>query len=209
MCFNPTGDISTLNCCALKLVDKFTYLGSSVSSTETDIDTRLVKAWAAIDWQSVVWKSDLIDKMKRSYFQAAVVLILLHGCTSLKLSKRLENKLDGNYTRMLRAILNKPWRQHPTKQQLYGHLTPATKTIKIRRTRRAGHCWRSRDDLVRDVLQWTPSQGRAKAERPARTYIQQLCADAGCSPEDLPKAMDDKEEWRERVRNIRADSATR
>ena len=38
MCFNQTGDISTLNGSSLKLVDKFTYLGSSVSSTETNID---------------------------------------------------------------------------------------------------------------------------------------------------------------------------
>ena len=109
---------------------------------------------------------------------------------------------------MLWAILNKSWRQHPTKQQLYGHLPHVTKTIKIRWTRHAGHCCRSRDKLVSDVLQWTPSQGQAKAGRPAQTYIQQFCADTGCSPEDLPKAMDNKEGWRERVRNIHADSAT-
>ena len=47
MCFNQTGDISTLGGRSLKLVDKFTYLGSSVSSTEKDIDTRLTKAWTA------------------------------------------------------------------------------------------------------------------------------------------------------------------
>ena len=49
MCFNQTGDISTLDGSSLKVVDKFTYLGSSVSSTEKDIDTRLTKAWTAID----------------------------------------------------------------------------------------------------------------------------------------------------------------
>ena len=101
----------------------------------------------------------------------------------------MEKKLDGNYTRMLRAILNSSWRQHPTKQQLYGHLPPITKTIKVRRTRHAGHCWRSRDELISDVLQWTPSHGWAKAGRPARTYIQQLCEDTGCCPKDLPEAM--------------------
>ena len=93
----------------------------------------------------------------------------------------------------------------PTKHQLYGHLPPIMKTIKIRRTRHAEHCWRSRDELVSDVLLWTSSRERAKAGRPARIYIQQLCADTGCSPEDLPKAMDDREWWRERVRNIRHD----
>ena len=120
---------------------------------------------------------------------------------------RLEKKLDGNYTRMLRAILNKSWQQHPTRHQLYGHLPPITKTIQVRRTRHAGHCWRSRDELIRDVLLWIPTHGRAKAGRPARTYIQQLCEDTGCCPEDLPRAMNDREEWRERVRDIHATSA--
>ena len=135
MCFNQTGDISTLDGTSLKLVDKFTYLGSSVSSTEKDINTRLTKKRTAIDKLSIIWKSDLTDKMKSSFFQAAVVTILLYGCTTWTLTKRLEKKLDGNYTRMLRAILNKSWRQHPTKHQLYGHQPPITKTIQVTRTR--------------------------------------------------------------------------
>ena len=196
MCYNQTGDISTLDGTPLKLVDKFTYLGSSVASTEKDIDTRLTKAWTAINRLSIIWKSDLTDKMKRSFFQAAVTSILLYESTTWTLTKRLE-KLDGNYTRMLRAILNKSWRQHPTRHQLYGHLPPITKTIQVRQTRHAGHCWGSRHELIRDVLLWTPTHGRAKAGRTARTYIQQLCEDTGCCPEDLPRAMNDREEWRE------------
>ena len=69
-------------------------------------------------------------------------------------------------------------------------------------------CWRSRDELISDVLLWTPTHGRAKAGRPARTYIQQLCEDTGCCPEDLPEAMNDREKWRERVRDIRVTSTT-
>ena len=180
---------------SLKLVDKFTYLGSSVSSTEKDIDTWLTKAWTAIDKLSVIWKSELTDKMKRSFFQAAVMSILLYGCTTWMLTKRLEKKVDGNYTRMLRAILNKSWWQHPTKHQLYGHLPHITKIIQVRQTRQAGHCWRSRDKLISDVLLWTPTYGRTKAGQPAQTYIQQLCEDTGCSPEDLPEVMNDREKW--------------
>ena len=146
--------------------------------------------------------------MKRSFFQVAVVSILLYGCTTRTLTKRLKKKLDGNYTRMLRAILNKSWRQHPTRHQLYGHLSPITKIIQARRTRHAGHCWRSKDGLISDVLLWTPTYGQAKAGQPARTYIQQLCEDTGCSPEDLPEAMNDMEKWRERVRDIRASGMT-
>ena len=106
--------------------------------------------------------------MKRSFFQAAVVSILLYGCTTGTLTKRLEKKLDGNYTRILRAIMNKSWRQHPTRYQLYGHLPPITKTIEVRRTRHAGHCWRSKYELISDVLLWTPAYGQTKARRPAR-----------------------------------------
>ena len=94
MCFNQTGDISTLNGSSMKPVDKFTYLGSSVPSTETGIKTQLAKAWTAIDRLSVIWKSDVTDKMKRSFFQAAVVSILQYGCTTWTLS--MEKKLNGN-----------------------------------------------------------------------------------------------------------------
>ena len=113
--------------------------------------------------------------MKRSFFQAAVTSILLYGCTTWTLTKRLEKKLDGNYTRMLRAILNKSWRQHPTRHQLYGHLPPITKTIQVRRTRHAGHCWRSRDELIRDVLLWIPHTAAQKQddqhERTFSSYV--------------------------------------
>ena len=152
ICYKQTGNIATLDGASLKLVEKFTYLGSSVSSTEKDIDTRLTKAWTSIDTVSIIWKSDLTDKIKRSFFPAAVVSILLYGCTTWTLTKRLENKLDGNYTRMLRAILNKSWRKHPTRHQLYGHMLPIMKTIQVRRNRQAGHCWRSKDELISDVL---------------------------------------------------------
>ena len=135
--------------------------------------------------------------------------ILLYGCPTWTLTKWLEKKPDGNYIKMLRAILYRSWRQHHTKQQLYGHLPPMARTIQIRRTRHAGYCRRSKDELISDVFLWTPSHGRAKAGRPVRTYIRQLCEDTGCSPEDLLEAMNDRERWRERVRDIRANGMTR
>ena len=101
------------------------------------------------------------------------------------------------------SILNMSWRQHQTQHQLYGHLPSITKIIQVRRTRHAGHCWRSRDELINDVRLLTPTYRRAKAGWPARTYIQQLCEDTRCSPEDQPEVMNDRETWRERVRDIR------
>ena len=117
--------------------------------------------------------------MKRSFFQVAVVSILLYGCTTWTLTKRVEKRLDGNNTRMLRAILNESWRQHPKKRLLYGHLPPITKTIKVRRTRHAGHWWRSRDELKSDVLLRTPTYGRAKAGRSAWTYMHDVALRTG------------------------------
>ena len=113
----------------MKLVDKFTYLGSCVSSTENDINMRLAKAWTAIDKLSTIWKSELSDKIKHNIFQAGVVAILLYGYTTWTLTKRIEKKLDENFTRMLRATLNKSLKQYPSKWQLYSHLPPISKTI--------------------------------------------------------------------------------
>ena len=97
-------------------------------------------------------------------------MVALMHC--LTLTKRLKKKLHGNYTRMLRAILNKSWRQHPTRHQLYGHLPLITKTIQVRRTRHTGHCWRSKDELISDVLRWTPHMAKQKQDdQLEHTYI--------------------------------------
>ena len=140
--------------------------------------------------------SMLSYKIERNFFEAVAVLILLNRCTAWTLSKRI--KKNGNYARMLQAILNKSWKKHLTKQQLYGHLPLISKTIQVRQTRHVGHCWRSKDELISDVLLWTPSHGR-----PAKTYLPQLYADTRYSLEDLPGAMNDRNERkREREREI-------
>ena len=102
-CRQDLGDISTLDGTSLKLVDKFTYLGSSVSSIEKDIDTWLMKAWTAINRLSIILKSDLTDKMKHSFFQAAVVSILLYGCTIWMLTKWLKKK--KHYSWMYNSLI--------------------------------------------------------------------------------------------------------
>ena len=132
------------------------------------------------------------------------MFILLHRCTTCTLTKRIEKKLDSNWTRMLQAILNKSWKQHPTKQ----HPPAISKTIQIKWTIHIGQCWRSGDKLISGVLLWTPSHGQTGAGRPARTNLQQLCMDTGCSQEGLSNAMDDRNEWRGRISEIRAHGRT-
>ena len=126
------------------------------------INMRLAKAWTAIDRLSIICKSNLSNEIKRNFFQAAAVSILLYGCTTWALTKRIEKKLDGSCSRMLRVTLNKSWKQHPAKQQLYNHLPPISKTIKIRRTRYAGPYWRSKDELISNVLLWTSLQDQVE-----------------------------------------------
>ena len=129
-----------------------------------------------------------------SFFKKCIEMILKCTIKSYKILRLIFQRDIQEYLEASKTLLN--------------HETTHTHThTHTHRTRHAGHCWRSRDELIRDVLLWTPTHGRAKAGRPARTYIQQLCEDTGCCPEDLPRAMNDREEWRERVRDIRATSA--
>ena len=110
--------------------------------------------------------------------------------------------LEWRWTRMLRTILKKKiWKQHPTKQQVCGHLTPFSKIIQVKWTRRMGLCWRSKDELMNYVFLWTLRNGRTSVGRPARTYLIQLCADTGCSLENLPGVMNDRDGWGESQRN--------
>ena len=121
-----------------------------------------------------------------------VVPILFYGCTRWMLKKRIKRKLVRNCIGLLWATLNKSWKQHPTKQQWCGYLPIISITIQIqiRWTRHVGFCWRSKDKLMSDTFQWTN------------------CTDTGCCLEDLSGVLDDWDEWRERVREIRASSTT-
>ena len=117
-----------------------------------------------------------------------------------KARRQLHKNAESNFEQISEAT--------PHKAPTVRPLPPITKTIKVRRTRHAGYCWRSRNEFISDVLLWTHSHGRAKAGRPALTYIQQLCEDTGCSLEDLPEAINDREEWKERVSDIQAGGKT-
>ena len=55
----------------------------------------------------------------------------------------------------------------------------STSTIRIRITRLAGHCYRSEEEIVKDIFLWTPNHGKTKLGRPRKTYVKQLCDDTG------------------------------
>ena len=107
---------------------------------------------------------------------------------------------------MLRAALNRSWKDHLTNKELYGNIPLISKAIQQQRLRFAGHCWRSKEELAGDVLLWDPPHGRRTQGRPKMTFINQLMDDTGCLKEELPNAMSDRHGWRKRVLRCRASS---
>ena len=133
----------------LNFLNELMYIGSNISSSESDVNSRIGKEFSAIDRLSLVWKSDLSGQIKREFANAVGVSVLLHGCFTRILTKPLEKKLNENLTGILHAF----WKQHPTKLQLlYGHFPPISQTTKIRLTRHAGHYWWSKEEIISDVL---------------------------------------------------------
>ena len=190
----------------IKQVADFKYLGSYVASTERDVGIRIGKAWGALNQLDKIWKSNLPDNLKRNFFRAAVESVLTYGSISWTLTSQLEKKIDGAYTRMLRAALNRFWKDHPTNRELYSNIPAISKSIRQQRMRFAVHCWRSKEELVGDVLLWKPSHGKQSAGRPKKTYIDQMMDDTGCRLEELQNAMNDRNSWKKRVKECRASS---
>ena len=119
----------------LKLIDVFIYLGSNISSTESDISILIAKAKTVIDRTSIIWKYDLSDKIKQDFLQAVAVWILLYWCTMRTLTKRIEKKLCRNYT-IVHDVLNKSRKElalnttvvRPLASHLTNHLNKTKKT---------------------------------------------------------------------------------
>ena len=166
--------MKSLNGDKIKQLEDFKYVISYIATTAQDVNIRLGKAWGAFNQLDKIWKSNLPDNLKSNFLQAAVESVLVYGSVSWTLTTQMENKIDGAYTRMLRAALNKSWKDHPTNKELYGNIPPISKSIQQQRMRFAGHCWRSKEELVGDVLLWKPSHGKQSAGHPKKTYIDDI-----------------------------------
>ena len=108
----------------------------------------------------------------------------------------MSDRLDGTYTKMLRAILGVSWKERKTNKELYGNLTKITDT----------HCWRRKNELINKILTWVPKHGKRKRGRPAINYLDQIRNDTGMSIEELQNTMDDRDKWRKLVADVRARS---
>ena len=207
MNINCQGSIRTNSGALLKSVDQFTYLGSNISTSAKEIGIRIGKAWSAMKRLSVIWKSNIRNDLKKRFFQTTVESVLLYASSTWTLTKQLEKTLNGNYTKMLRAVLNVSWKDHPTNAQLYGKLKKITDVIKERRLRFAGHTFRQKEELASDLLLWAPNHGTRNIGRPYKTCVDQLIEDSGHTIEELPTAMMYRLDWKNVGNRVRASSS--
>ena len=137
---------------SLKVVDQFTYLSSNVLYAESDVIICLMKVWNAIERLLIIWKSGLSDKIKRNFFLAVPVSILLYRCTTWMLTKHRQKPKWGTTQECYMLSWTNPGGNTLTKQQLYSHLPLISQTIQVGQTRHARYCWKSKDKLISDVL---------------------------------------------------------
>lgn len=197
MSFNQQKDtaLKTRNGSTLEEVKDFKYLGSWVASSEKDLKTRKALAWQASNKMGTIWKSALPRKIKINLFLATIEPILIYGAETWTLTKNLAVKLDGCYTRLLRAALNISWQSHTPNEVVYGDLPKVTEKVRQRRLRAAGHYHRHKEEIAEEVLFWEPKHGKPGARN--KTYVQQLREDTGLdNNKEVQAAMEDRKLWR-------------
>ena len=138
------------------MVSDYVYLGSHISTSEKDFLTRKGMAWSACNSLHKIWTSNLSREFKLRIFKADIEPVLLYGSETWTLSKRLEKRLDGTYTRLLMRVQNLSWRQHSTKAQIYDKNPPVSSIVQARRVQFAGHCFRAENEIISTLLLWKP-----------------------------------------------------
>ena len=126
---------------------------------------------------SKVWKSKIDPKIKMLLFRATTESILTYGCATWTLTERDENKLDGTYTKMLRAVFNISWKDKIPNEQLYAGHQKLSQLIRIRCLKLAGHMFRDVTNTPHSLVTWKPKHGTAKIRRPSASFPDILCLD--------------------------------
>ena len=194
-----TFEMKTINGYILKLVNDYKYLGSYISSSEKDFNTRKGMAWSACNDLHKIWVSDLNLNMKIDIFKTLIEPILLYGSETWTLSSKLQKRVDGTYTRLLMRIKNISWKQHPTKQQIYNNLPQVSKIIKRRLLQFAGYCLRASKEMASNFVLWKPNSTGNSCNL---TYPDVISRDTGIDFNDLGSAMGDREVWGSLVKSM-------
>ena len=204
--YNQEGpvNITTRSGDKLEIVENFKYLGSWMGSTEKDFEIRKALAWSSCHKLKKIWNSRLSRRIKVRLFIATVESVLLYGSAAWTVTKTLEKKINGCYTRMLRMALNISWRQKLTNEQLYQELPQVTSKIASRRLKLAGHCIRHPELSASTLVLWRPTRGTVKPGRPTINYIDNLLSDLEVEEiEEIKTAMNNRVQWRELSRLVR------
>ena len=202
------GNVNSLNGEVISHIEDFKYLGAYIPSCIHDFNARKALAWSATNKLCRIWKSSINRDLKIKFFRACVESILLYNAETWTVTKAMEKKIDGLYTKLLRRVLNFSWRDHVSNNNLYGDLPSLSSTIRQRRLRFAGHCSRATNQPVTDLLFWTPSTGKRGRGAGIRTFPKSLLADTSSSSDgEIQVLMADRHLWRRRV-NIALDPST-
>ena len=197
---NNISEIKSLNDTVLKQVEDYIYLGSFISSSEKDFNVRKGMAWSASNDMHKIWISDLNVELKVSIFRATVEAILLYGSETWTMSAKFIKRLDGTYTRLLRRAKNLSWRNHPTRELIYGDLCPVSSLVKARRVQFAGHCYRAENEVISSLILWRPPPNGRRSQK--LTFPDVISRDTGIRKENLKTAMQDRDYWREVVNSM-------
>ena len=205
-----TVEITSRSGKTLKVVNNFKYLGSWMESSEKDFEVRKALAWSSCHKLKKIWNSTLSRKIKVRLFLATVESVLLYGSETWTLTKSMEKKLNGCYTRMLLMCLNITWKQKLTNEQLYQELPLVANKVAERRMKLAGHCIRHPELTASSFVLWKPSKGKTSRGRPAISYIDNLRRDTGLvEVTEIKTAMQDRMQWRKQSRLVRAGARTK
>ena len=175
--------IKLLNGNILKQVDDFKYLGSYISSSKKNFEIRKAQAWVACN--------------KINLFKTCVESILLYGSETWTMSKQLEKRLYGTYTRFVMGLQNINWKQHFTLEKIYGNLPKVSDVVRMRRNRFTGHCLRAKEQIISVLLFWSlPHQKRG---RKPLSYPETLVRDNDTDIPDLVNIMENRNLWKRLV----------
>ena len=163
------------------------------------LNIRKALAWAACNKLDKIWHSNLPSSVKVQTFQTLIEPVHTYGSDTWTLSTKLEKRLDGTYTNLLRRVQNISRRDHATLNPIYGDLTPLSLRLKQKRLQFAGHCHRAKNEVISSLLLWHPT-GRVHPRK--LTYPETIARDSGLDIRDLSTAMQDRAVWREIVMGI-------
>ena len=157
-------------------------------------EIRKAQSWVACSKLHTIWTSGISTKTKINLFKTCVESILLYGSETWTMSKQLEKRLDGTYTRLFMRVQNIKWKQRFTLRQIYRNLPKVSDSVRMRRNHFAGHCLRPREETISDLLFWSLTHEK-RGKKPL-IYPETLVRDKDTDVFDLVNIMENRKLWK-------------